>query len=73
MGINRTLGPPNGTCAASQAAATAVSQKLALEDISCNVVAAYFHDHIFVSTEKADLAVASLRQLQADSEAAAQA
>ena len=30
MGINRTLGPPNGTCAASQAAATAVSQKLAL-------------------------------------------
>jgi uncharacterized protein len=32
--------------------------------ISCNVVAAAFHDHIFVPIEKADLAMKVLQDLQ---------
>jgi GNAT superfamily N-acetyltransferase len=35
--------------------------------ISCNVVAAAFHDHIFVPTEKANLALRVLRDLQSRS------
>jgi hypothetical protein len=31
----------------------AVARKLALHGISANVVAAYYHDHIFVQTKKA--------------------
>jgi hypothetical protein len=34
----------------------AVATKLASYGISSNVVAAYYHDHIFVQTEKADSA-----------------
>jgi len=45
----------------------AISQKLADKGISANVVAAYFHDHIFVPEEKAHLAVESLRELQQES------
>lgn len=41
-----------------------VSQKLAGLGISCNVVAAYFHDHIFVSVDKAAAAIEALRALQ---------
>ncbi len=33
----------------------AVATKLASYGISANVVAAYYHDHIFVQTEKADV------------------
>ena len=49
-----------------------VSQKLAALDISCNVVAAYFHDHIFVSIEKAEMAVRALQELQAESKSMAE-
>ena len=35
----------------------AVAAKLTAYDISANVVAAYYHDHIFVQSEKADEAI----------------
>lgn len=35
----------------------AVSGKLAANNISANVIAAYYHDHIFVQSEKAELAL----------------
>ncbi|QDP00940.1 ACT domain-containing protein [Thalassotalea sp. PS06] len=38
----------------------AISTALAKEGISANVVAAYFHDHIFVPKDKAQLALQSL-------------
>ena len=42
----------------------AVAKKLAAENISANVVAAYYHDHIFVPAEKADRALDAIRELQ---------
>ncbi|KJG10940.1 transporter [Photobacterium kishitanii] len=39
----------------------AVSAKLAEHNISANVVAAYYHDHIFVQTRKADAAMLALQ------------
>ncbi|QEM05152.1 ACT domain-containing protein [Mucilaginibacter rubeus] len=36
---------------------------LAKENISCNVVAAYYHDHIFVAKKDAERAIATLRKL----------
>jgi len=41
----------------------AVATQLATGGISCNVVAGYFHDHLFVPIDKADLAVNLLRDL----------
>lgn len=41
----------------------AFSSALAKERISCNVVAGYYHDHIFVPKEKATLAITILQQL----------
>ena len=38
----------------------AVATKLAEKGISANVIAAYYHDHIFVQTEKAELAIEAL-------------
>jgi hypothetical protein len=38
----------------------AVSTKLADKGISANVIAAYYHDHIFVPSAKADAAFAAL-------------
>ncbi|SHO54991.1 ACT domain-containing protein [Vibrio quintilis] len=38
----------------------AVSAKLASEGISANVIAAYYHDHIFVQSAKADAALSAL-------------
>jgi len=38
----------------------AVSTKLAEKNISANVIAAYYHDHIFVQSEKAELAIEAL-------------
>lgn len=38
----------------------AVSTKLAEQGISANVIAAYYHDHIFVQAEKAELAIEAL-------------
>lgn len=43
----------------------AVSGKLTEKGISANVIAAYFHDHIFVPTERADEALAALQSLSA--------
>lgn len=41
----------------------AVSTALTQQNISANVVAAYYHDHIFVPTAKANQALACLQQL----------
>ena len=43
----------------------AVAHALTAENISCNVVAAYYHDHLFVAQADADQALAALRQLAA--------
>ena len=44
----------------------AFSKALAEASISCNVVAAYYHDHIFVAQQDADKAMKVLRQLSED-------
>ncbi|MGS2723347.1 ACT domain-containing protein [Porticoccus sp. GXU_MW_L64] len=41
----------------------AVSTRLASIDISANMVAAYYHDHIFVPSSKADDALSVLKEL----------
>ncbi|MES0809196.1 ACT domain-containing protein [Roseibium sp. SCPC15] len=41
----------------------AISAALAEEGISANVVAAYFHDHVFVPAERAEDALTALREL----------
>jgi hypothetical protein len=41
----------------------AVSQALAEENISCNVVAAYYHDHLFVPVEDGERAMEVLLSL----------
>jgi len=43
----------------------AFSNALAKEGISCNVVAAYYHDHIFVDKKDADKAIKALKKLAA--------
>ncbi|MBH0053936.1 ACT domain-containing protein [Salinibacterium sp. SWN139] len=43
----------------------AFAQALGDVQISCNVIAGHHHDHIFVSVESTDAAVAALRGLQA--------
>ena len=40
-----------------------VHSDLAAEGISCNVVAGYHHDHVFVDEERAEVALAVLRRL----------
>jgi uncharacterized protein len=44
----------------------AFSQALADASISCNIVAAYYHDHIFVPQQDADKAMKALMQLSKD-------
>jgi len=41
----------------------AFATALANENISCNVVAAYYHDHIFVAKKDAERAMLTLRKL----------
>ncbi|OUJ73220.1 ACT domain-containing protein [Hymenobacter crusticola] len=41
----------------------AFAQTLARASVSCNVVAGYYHDHIFVATQDAEKAVQLLQQL----------
>ena len=41
----------------------AVSAALAEENISCNVVAAYYHDHLFVPVADAERAMETLMRL----------
>ncbi len=42
----------------------AISQALNEEHISCNAVAAFYHDHIFVAREDGDRAMEVLKKLQ---------
>ncbi|CAH9050288.1 hypothetical protein PSECIP111854_00500 [Pseudoalteromonas sp. CIP111854] len=42
----------------------AFANKLASYDISANVIAGFYHDHIFVQTEKASQALAALKSVQ---------
>lgn len=44
----------------------AVSTQLAQTGISANILAGYFHDHIFVPTDKAQLALNTLRVFSRD-------
>ncbi|UTW06852.1 ACT domain-containing protein [Pseudomonas benzenivorans] len=46
----------------------AVSAALAEQNISCNVVAGYYHDHLFVAQADAQRAMAALRQLAQQAE-----
>lgn len=41
----------------------AFSKALAEAGISCNVIAGYYHDHLFVARDDAERALAALRQL----------
>lgn len=43
----------------------AVSTKLASKGISANVIAAYYHDHIFVQSSKAEYALRALQEFSA--------
>jgi len=43
----------------------AVAGALAEMGIACNMVAAFYHDHVFVPADRAEEAVALLRELQA--------
>ena len=40
----------------------AVSNKLTERGVSANVIAAYYHDHIFVQADKADVALSALKE-----------
>jgi hypothetical protein len=44
----------------------AVSTALTLQNISANVVAAYYHDHIFIPIAKASQALSCLQKLTSD-------
>jgi hypothetical protein len=43
----------------------AVASALSQADIACNMVAAYHHDHVFVPSNRADMAMEILTALQA--------
>lgn len=43
----------------------AVATKLADYGISANVIAAYYHDHVFVQTEKSEQALLALKEFSA--------
>ncbi|TEW53643.1 ACT domain-containing protein [Psychromonas sp. RZ22] len=43
----------------------AVANKLSSKGISANVIAAYYHDHIFVQTNKAEQAISALKEFSA--------
>jgi len=42
----------------------AVATRLTEANISANVIAAFYHDHIFVPSEKFDIAMEALRELE---------
>jgi len=45
----------------------AISKALTEANISCNVVAAYYHDHIFVPVQEAERAMGVLKKLRSES------
>lgn len=45
----------------------AVSRQLASVGVSANVIAAFYHDHIFVQSDKADIALSALQALSEES------
>ncbi|MFZ5638128.1 MAG: ACT domain-containing protein [Pseudomonadota bacterium] len=47
----------------------AISAALAARDIPCNVVSAYYHDHLFVPWERREDAMAALRALTGETHA----
>lgn len=47
-----------------------IAQALAAQNISINVVSAYFHDHIFVPCDRADAAMACMQQIVAAAQSA---
>ncbi|BAN50411.1 ACT domain-containing protein [Metapseudomonas resinovorans] len=47
----------------------AFAAALAQAGISCNVVAGYFHDHLFVASKDAERALSTLRALAANAQA----
>ena len=46
----------------------AITQKLAAQGISVNAVSAYYHDHLFISSERVDEAMKILRGLVQESQ-----
>lgn len=42
----------------------AIASKLASVGISANVIAAYYHDHVFIPTDQAELALKALSEFQ---------
>lgn len=56
-----TLQVHSSLCAIGLTAA--VSRQLTTKEISANIVAAYFHDHIFIPSHKAGEALQALRQI----------
>jgi len=42
----------------------AISGKLAALDISANIIAAHYHDHVFIPADKAELALNALSEFQ---------
>jgi len=44
----------------------AVANKLASYGISANVIAAFYHDHVFVQTEKAEQALSALKEFSVE-------
>jgi hypothetical protein len=44
----------------------AVANKLASYSISANVIAAFYHDHVFVQTEKAEQALSALKEFSVE-------
>ena len=44
----------------------AVSKKLADKGVGANVIAAYYHDHIFVQSSKAELALLALKEFNVE-------
>jgi hypothetical protein len=46
-----------------------IAQALAAQNISVNVVSAYFHDHLFVPEGQAEAAIACLQELTTQAQA----
>ncbi|WP_421880356.1 ACT domain-containing protein [Pacificispira sp.] len=54
------------SCLEAVGLTAAFAEKLTAHDISANVVAGFYHDHIFVPIQDAEAALAALRSLSRD-------